>query len=57
MNWQFWKKRDAVPNPRGKKHRGDPIWMINLTDSLRFVNCWMAAVAITLLILLAVVPR
>ena len=38
MNWKFWKKPDAVPNPRDKKRRGDPVWVMNLTLFVRMLN-------------------
>ncbi len=57
VNWKFWKKPDAVPNPRGKRYRGDPVWVLNLTQLMRYVNAGMLAVIIVSTMLLIAVKQ
>jgi hypothetical protein len=57
--WKFWAwvtkpwvKKEVIDNPRGKKRRGDPAWMLNLVWLMRFVNAWMMAVIVVAFVLL-----
>ncbi len=49
---KFWKKRSVDTNPRGKRYRGDPVWMLNLVEWLRVVNALMLSLVIVGLMLL-----
>jgi hypothetical protein len=61
--WKFWAwltkswaVQDAT-NPRGKRYRGDPVWMIQAAQLMRYVNAGMIAVIIVSLMLLAAVKQ
>jgi hypothetical protein len=51
----FWKKKKPDMNPRAKRYRGDPIWMITCVEIMRAVNATMIAIIIIALALLAAV--
>ena len=58
--WRFWAwltkpwtPEDKLGNPRSRKRRGDPAWMIFCTQLMRAVNCMMGAVIIVMLLMLA----
>ena len=61
LRWAFWKAlawimpkpKDKVGNPRDKKKKGDPDWMLFLVTYLRVMNAAMGAVIIVALLLLA----
>ena len=48
--WKFWARltkpwapKEVVENPRSKKRRGDPEWVVALTMMMRVVNAAMLA--------------
>lgn len=56
--WKFWAwlttpwRPEDKTNPRSKKKRGDPAWMIFATQLMYAVNCAMVAVIIVAFMLL-----
>jgi hypothetical protein len=49
--WPF-KKKHTIPNPRDRKRRGDPVWMLRLVLLMKIVNfCTAYAIVIALALL------
>jgi hypothetical protein len=48
----FWRKRQVDTNPRSRKYRGEPMWMIQSTQLMRYVNAGMLALIIVSAMLL-----
>ena len=62
--WKFWAwltkpwaPEDVTGNPRSKKRRGDPEWMVFLTQLMFAVNCAMGALIVVSLMLLWAVKQ
>lgn len=62
--WKFWAwltkpwaPKDKIGNPRDKKRRGDPAWMVFSTNGMRVVNAVMMTVIIVSLMLLYAVNK
>jgi hypothetical protein len=62
--WKFWawlttpwRPQDVIDNPRSKKRRGDPEWVIFATHMMYAVNAFMMAVIIVSLMLLWAVKQ
>jgi hypothetical protein len=52
-----WAPEDVTGNPRGRRIVGDPVWMIQAAQLMRYVNAGMIAVIIVSLMLLAAVKQ
>ena len=62
--WRFWAwltkpwtPEDKLGNPRSRKRRGDPVWVLRLTQFMFFVNCATGAAIVVALMLLAAVKQ